>query len=181
MAARHISDWEQAKRQYPSTQELTERDWADFFTQRPDVLHAVLGDIYVVTKADEAKQRGQGRDGRRPKHVNGSLTELYEMITPRYHTGSFAEAICELKGAMSLRAFSAKVPIDHRELSRMMRGAARPSPYWMERIAEAYKVNPAYFADWRIEFVSTALATAFRRQPNLSIRAVKLLRTGRAR
>jgi transcriptional regulator with XRE-family HTH domain len=157
--------------------EPSESDWVDLFDRNPSVLHAILGDIFRVVKSDEAKQRGEGRDGRRTKVINGSLRELEAMITPRYSQEPFGEAVKDLIGSRSLRQFAAKVPMDHRELSRLMRGQSKLSVYYLERIAAAGKVHPAFFTEWREQFVISAVQRAFRSRPNMSITAVKQLRS----
>lgn len=169
------ADWENTQ-QFESLK-ASETDWIDFFDRRPDVLHAILGDVYIATKYDERKREtGQRLDGRRVMPRNASLQELNQMITPRYSMQPFPLAVAELKGERSLRQFASRVPMDHRELSRMIRGVAEPSTYWMERIASSYSVAPAYFLEWRIQFVTARLVGIFTERPNLSVGVVKRLR-----
>lgn len=172
-----LADWDRAKQDYPSWKYGVD-EWVAFFDQRPDVMHQILGDIFVITKADEAKQRGEGRDGRRSKHINGSLDELYAMITPRYATEPFSTSILDLIGKMSLRQFAMKAGMDHRELSRLIRGKQDLTMYVMEKIALAGGVHAAFFMEWRNQFVLHAISSALTSRPNTSIRAVKILRQG---
>lgn len=157
---------------------VSEDEWARFFAQRPDVMHKLLGDLYVVSKAQEAKERGEGRDGRRPKYINGNFAELQTMITPQFSMDPFGIAVKALMRDMSLRGFAGKVGLDHRELSRMMRGNAKPTPYAMELIAKANKVTPHYFLEYRLGVITEAIESAARFQPAFTVRAVKFLRTG---
>lgn len=173
--ASKAADWDNAKALYPSVKNTDDAMWVDFFDQRPDVLHAILGDIYIVTKYDERKQRGEGRDGRRTMPRDANLDELWDMITPRFSTQPFALSVRELIGERSLRQFAAKVPMDHRELSRMMRGQTVLTGYWLEQIAKAGKVSPAFFLEYRHLYIADALAAVFSLRPNLGIGVYKKL------
>jgi hypothetical protein len=153
----------------------TDDEWVEFFNRRTDVLHAILGDVYIVHEYDERKQRGAGRDGRRTMPNDANLDKLWDITTPRYSMHPFPVAVKELIGERSLRQFAAKVPMDHRELSRMMRGVAPPTPYWLEQIAKAGKVNPAFFMEYRHAYVAEVLDVVFTTRPNLGIGVFKKL------
>lgn len=176
MAKVRTANWDRAKSEYPSYK-MDEDAWADFLTERPDVMANLLGDIYRATKAEERKQAGTYKGGRRPRHIDGNLDDLHKMITPQYSMDPFPVAVKELIGARALRQFAALVPMDHRELSRMMRGG-KLHRYWLEQIAKAGQVSPAFFVEWRTMFVVEAMSAVFASQPNMSIRAVKILTGG---
>lgn len=148
-----------------------------FFDRRPDVIHAILGDIYIVSHYEEKKRRGEGRDGRRTMPRDANLDALWDLITPRYSQQPFGLAVRELMGERSLRQFAGKVPMDHRELSRLMRGRSAPSLYVMEQIASAAKVNPAFFLEYRVGYVTERMTQVFAARPNLSIGVFKKLRS----
>lgn len=154
----------------------TDDQLVEFFDRRPDVMHALLGDIYIVYRYDERKQRGEGRDGRRTMPRDANLDELWDITTPRYSMQPFGLAVKELIGERSLRQFAAKVPMDHRELSRMMRGQSQVTAYYMERIASASKVSPAFFLEYRMAYVAEVMGAVFRQRPNLSIGVYKKLK-----
>jgi transcriptional regulator with XRE-family HTH domain len=97
------------------------------------------------------------------------------MITPRFAMVPFPEAVRELMGTQSLRAFAAKVPMDHRELSRLMRGVSKLDCYVLERIAKAGDVTPAFFMEWRTLRICEVLSGLFAAQPNLSVQALKAM------
>ena len=158
----------------PSDEELVE-----FFGRRNDVLYALLGEVYVVDHYDERKRNGEGRDGPRAMPFDANLDKLWDITTPRYSMQPFGVAVKELIGERSLRQFAAKVPMDHRELSRMMRGSSQPSLYTMEQIAKVGRVNPAFFLEYRIEQVTVTLSAVFKAKPNLSVGVWKRLRGAR--
>jgi hypothetical protein len=166
---------------YPSTVNATEKDWVDLFDERPDVMHSILGDIYAITKANQAVTR---KPGRRPRHVNGNLDELYAMITPTYATVPFGEAVAELIGTQSIRQFSAKIPMHYWSLIRLMRGERQiVNPYdieasmkTLEMIAKAGKVQPSYFVEYRTLYIMAVFRDVFAAKPNVSIGLMKRLR-----
>lgn len=172
--AQKVSDWENAKALYPSVKNGVE-EWVDFFHARPDVLHQILGDIYIVTKFDDAKREGRGRDGRRVMPKDANLGELWDMITPRFSMDPFPAAFKELQGERSLRAMAFKIGIDHRELSRMLTGKQALTLYGLDQIATKCRVAPAFFLEWRILYVQHVLGEILTQKPNLSIGVVKRL------
>jgi hypothetical protein len=176
------ADWERAAEMYPVTQYTGDKAfWTFFFEQRPDVLHQLLGDLYLITKVHEKAER---RGGRRARMVNGNLDELWGMLTPRYANVGFGDAVRELMGDASLRQFAARIPMHHHSLARLMNGErqvvnphdAEGSMRLLESVARAGGVHPAYFAEWRELYVLHALHEVFTAHPNLSIGVVKKLR-----
>lgn len=175
-----MADWDRAKEQYPSTTKLTESDWVAYFDEQPDVMHAILGDIFVITKAHEATVK---KSGRRPKFTNGSLDELWDMLTPTYSTAPFGEAVTELIGEQSIRGFSAKIPMHYWSLIRLMRGERKivqpqdiaGSMQTLEMIAKAGKVSPFYFAEYRSLYIFAMFEEVFAAKPNFTIGLTKRL------
>jgi hypothetical protein len=176
----NVADWERAKQNYPSTTKLTESDWVAFFDEQPDVMHAILGDIFVITKAHEATVK---KSGRRPKFTNGSLDELWDMITPTYSTEPFGSAVEALIGQQSIRAFSAKIPMHYWSLIRLMRGERKivqpndieGSMRTLEMIAKAGKVSAFYFAEYRTLYIFQMFEEVFTAKPNFTVGLVKRL------
>lgn len=172
------ADWERAKEMYPSTVTNTEDDWVDLFSQRPDIMHAILGDIYVITKANEAAVR---KSGRRPRYINGNMDELYDMITPKFATEPFGVAIKDLIGDQSIRKFAAKIPMHYWSLIRLMRGERQivnpndidSSMTTLEMIARAGRVSPNYFIEYRTLYIMRVFRDVFAARPNLTIGVMK--------
>lgn len=174
------AQWDNARSQFPSVKQTTD-DWVAFFDRRPDVVLQILGDIYREVKAQELRESGNAPTGRRPKAINGSLAELHEMITPRYSERPFAEAVEELRGTRSLRAFAAKVPMNHHTLTRMMRGELKLEMWRLEAIAAAAKVQPAFFLEWRVMYVQECVEIALFRSPHLATKVTKALQSAKER
>jgi transcriptional regulator with XRE-family HTH domain len=93
----------------------------------------------------------------------------------RYSMDPFPLAMEKLLAGRSQRAFAKKVPMHQMTLSRLMRGQYEPDLEMLERIAKAAKVTPAYFLEWRAEYISRVLSNVFRQRPNLSVAALQLL------
>lgn len=169
------SDFENARSQFPSVKNGVD-EWVAFFDDRPEVMLGILGDIYRETKAEELRESGKAPTGRRPKSINGNLDELHRMVTPQYSVEPFEVAVKELIGARSLRAFAAKVPMNHHTLTRMMRGDIKLEMWRLEQIAEAGKVQPGYFREYREMQLLDVIGKYFRRRPNASITLTKRIR-----
>ena len=159
---------------YPSTQ-LTEPGWLAFF-DTPEGTHAVgriLGDIYDAVKAEEEKEAGLQRMGRRPRR-DGSLAEVYATIFPQSYTMEpFTVALRDLLRGRSQRAFAPRVPMDQSTLSRLMAGSLQPDLVVLERIALAAKVHPGYFVEYRAQFVGKLMERIFTQQPNMGVKAFR--------
>lgn len=179
------ADYSYARAQYPEIDKLDADDWSDFFKERPDVLNRLLGEIYIITKTQESTHK---KSGRRTRYINGNLDELWNMIAPRYSVEPFADAVRELMGKQSLRAFAAKIPMHHHSLSRLMRGERQivnpndpiSSMGTLEQIAKAGNVHPAFFSEWRSLYVAHAVISVMQENPNLSIGIVGQLAESRA-
>lgn len=176
MAEGRQAQWEEARTLYPST-EYRKRDWAGYFDEHADVLTKLMGDVYRTYKTEEAKRGGVSnpQGGRRRSHVNGSLDELWSILTPKFSMDPFPVSCRELIGARSLRAFAGQAGMDHRELSRLLRGSTAPSIYWMETVAGAADVHPAFFLEWRVQTVVGIVEEALMARPHLSVTALKSL------
>jgi transcriptional regulator with XRE-family HTH domain len=181
MAAGPQADWATAAARYPVTAQTgSAQFWIDFFDERPGVLHQLLGDLYLITKAHQQADR---RGGRRSRNINGNLDELWGMLTPKFAVVPFDEALTDLMGEVSLRQFAKRIPMSHVQLLRLLRGdsvVVRPkdpqgSMQLLEAIARAGGVHPSYFQEWRELFVYNALHSMFERSPNLSIKVMKQL------
>jgi hypothetical protein len=169
---------------FPTTKMTDADGWVPFFDGRPDALHTLIGDIYRIVKAHEPAVR---KTGRRPRSINGNMQELWEMISPRFSQEPFAEAVKELMGTTSLRAFAAKIPMAHYSLTRLMTGERaivkvndpKGSMALLESIAKAGKVHPSYFCEWRELYVWSVLQEVLTAKPNLSISLVKQINRAR--
>lgn len=173
------ADFEEAKRRFPSTQ-MGEAEWLAFF-DTSDGMHAlgrVLGDIYDFVKAEEEREAGIHRMGRRPRR-DGSLEDVYNTVFPQAYTmDPFREAMHKLLNGRSRRQFAPKIPMTQTMFNRLLRGDFEPDMTMLESIARASKVQPAFFVEWRAMFVSQQIDKVLRARPNVGVRAYQSIRRG---
>lgn len=175
------ADFAKAKEMFPSTS-FGDEEWRAFF-QTPDGLHAmgrILYDIYDKVVDEQEREAGLRRMGRRPARDEVPLAEVYRKVLPPPPSQEpFPVALKYLLHRRSLRSFAPKIPIDVSTLSRMMRSGETPDIAMLERIAAAAKVHPAYFLEWRAQFVAQLIQSVYLDQPHLSITAFRALRGGK--
>lgn len=151
-----------------------------FLDAHPPVAHRMIEDIYYAVKAQEERDRGETRTGRRPRIPPRSLAEMYSTIFPEpYSMDPFPEAMEKLLRGQSQRAFSKKVPCHQTTMSRMMAGKLEPDLTMLEQIAAAARVKPAYFMEWRALALAELVRYAMMERPQESVGV--LLRTARPR
>lgn len=179
------ANWANARTLCPP-EDYGAEDWVAHYTDNPETLTQMLGDLYRVYKSEEEKHNGTANPtgGRRKSHINGNLDELWSIITPKFSILPFHQAFEELKGKRSLRQFAGRCGIDFRDLSRMvqssagtLKGRQRPATRFdLEAIAKAGGVHPAYFMEWRLLIVQSLITDVCAAQPNLSITMLRSLR-----
>ncbi len=152
----------------------TQDDWVWRMKADPSVFSNILSDLFRETRAESERRAGQARIGRRPNVIEGSLGELWEMITPRYATESFPVAVKALMADMPVDDFCALTTITRDRFTAMCRGEGLEM-FRLEAIARAFDVSPAYFMEWRSAYVLTLVEELLVAQPGLSIRYAKAL------
>lgn len=174
------ADWEKVKGMYACCA-IGEAEWLTFFhtPEGEKAIGAILGDIYAEVKAQEERNAGVRRIGRRPRPTRVSLAEVYATIFPeRYTTDPFPLALEKLLIGKSMRQFAMAVPCNHGTVSRLVSGQIEPDLVMLERVAGAAKVHPSYFSEWRAIFVGRLITEILLARPNLGIKALKALHTG---
>lgn len=161
------ADLDNARTLFP---ERTEDEWMALFDRAPHIWTDLLGDIFREVRAQEQRESGNARIGRRPKAIQGTMAELEAMVTPRFADEPFAVAVRELIGNRSLRAFAARVPMNHHTLTRMMRGELKLDPWRLAAIAKAGRVSPAFFVEYRQAEVMHAVEVVLAAKPHFAVR-----------
>lgn len=158
---------------------MGEADWIAVFDRDPDIMWRIVGDIYDVVKTEEEKAAGKRVMGRRPPR-SGSLEDVWATVFPApYSMDPFPEALRKLMNGRSQSAFAMRVPIHQTTLSRMLKGEWMPDLQMLERIAEAAKVQPAYFVEWRAQYVAGLIQRVLMERPNMSVMALRQVKHGR--
>jgi hypothetical protein len=179
------ANWAKARTLCPP-EEYGSQEWLAHYSENPEALTQMLGDLFRVYKSEEEKRNGTANPsgGRRKSYINGNMDELWAIITPRFSTKPFHEAFEDLKGPRTMRQFALRAGMDHRVIHRMLqhsagtlKGRQRPATrYDLEVIAKAGGVHPAYFLEWRLMVVQDLVTQVFVQQPNLSISVLRSLR-----
>lgn len=175
------ADLEKAKQLYPSTQ-MGEAEWMAFFDTPAGfaAMGAIIGDIFDEVKAEEEKEAGVKRMGRRPSRT-ASLTEVWATVFPApYSMDPFPESLNKLLNGRSQRAFAMKIPCNQSTLSRLLSGEWAPDLTMLERIALAARVSPSYFVEYRAMFIGQLITKALTNSPNLGVTHLRLLRGARS-
>lgn len=173
------ADYVAAKQRFSSIEAATSDTWITFFDSPRgfNILGKLMGDAYGTVKDEEERQAGARRTGasrRAPR--SASLDEVFEAIFPdRYSIEPFPVAMEKLLAGRSQRAFAKTAKVHQMTLSRLMRGQYEPDIEMLEKLAKAAKVSPAFFLEWRAQYISSVLKTVFLKKPNLSIGALQLL------
>ncbi len=147
--------------------------WLEKMRTDPSVFTHLLSDLVRETRAEKERLAGQAKIGRRPRVIDGSLSELWDMITPRYATVPFPEALRAL-GDISPAEFAHKTTLSPDTYRKMMRGEALDM-WRIEVVARGLGVSPAYFREWRTDYVLTVVSELLDQQPNLTIRYAKFM------
>lgn len=176
------ANFERAKAMYPSIG-MDMDDWLKFFDTPAgvDAMGRLLYDIYDEVKAQEEREAGVHKMGRRPARRAVSIDELFSVVMPQqYSNDTFTVLLRRLIGERSQRAFASKIPCSQPYLARLLSGEYQPDLTMLERIAEAGKVKPWYFPEWRAMFMGQLITDVLLAKPNLSIDAVRNARQVRS-
>ncbi len=165
------ADYDNARRHFRLP---TMTDWVDRMRADPLVFTRVLSDLFRETRAQAERQAGQARIGRRPKVIEGSLSELWEMITPQYSNEPFHASVRQLMGDMTVAEFCKLTGLTRPRFEAMLQGEG-VDMWRLEMISRALDISPAYFAEWRISYVLTLIEELLTLQPGLGIRYTKAL------
>lgn len=158
-----------------------EQMWIDRFTEDPDLMWRIVGDMVRFVSSDEIP-RGDKTNGRsagarmvQPQHRN--LETVWRVLHGHFSNDPFPVAVRELIGKRSMRLFAQRAGFkSSATLHRYIRGERQLTMEALEAMAKAGKVDPAYFVEWRALWLSRELFRAMVRRPNESMRAVKMIR-----
>lgn len=176
------ANFERARAMYPSV-DMDLQEWLRFFDSPAGVeaMGRLLYDIYDEVKAQEEREAGVHKMGRRPARPAVGIDELFSVVMPQsFANDPFPVALRKLMNGRSQRAFAAKVPCSQPHLNKLLTGERVPDLVMLERIAVAAKVDPWFFPEWRAMFVGQLITNVLLAKPNLSIAAVQNARRGRS-
>lgn len=173
------ANFERAKAAYPSCS-MGEQEWIAVFDRNPDIMWAIVGDIYDAVKTEQEKDAGIRRMGRRPARQATSMEEVFATVFPnQYSMDPFPTAFEKLLNGRSQRQFALKIPCNQGTISRLLSGQVQPDLIMLERIAEVAKVPAHYFVEYRALLIGQMVTRVLLEQPNMGVTAMKRVRAGR--
>src|SRR6059058_5827948 len=128
-----------------------EPDWAAIFKD-PDVFARVLKDVLKVDQLEV------GRTGPRPNLDRERGMRSWQEIGGDYSELPFVDAFRILTRDNSQRTIARKTGLSKTRIVRLARGEDRPNMDDLRVIADAYKKKPAYFVEYRAEYILAAIA-----------------------
>lgn len=176
---RNRKDWAEriarVKEDYPSIDQL---DWEKAFRQDPGLMANILHDILERDAYEIAMEEGAyAAGGRKPNLTSTGQTEtrLRQFRGEDHTTLVFAEAFTLMIGDMRLSTLARKVGMSKTQVWRLLRAQAQPSSEEMEKIAQAFRRHPSYFAEYRMGWVLGVLARRLENLPEATVGFYKRL------
>jgi hypothetical protein len=151
---------EMIEEEFPGT---STAGWAQILKD-PDVLARVLKDILKVDQIEV------GRAGPRPNlDVERGMRTWFEMSVGDYSELPFVESFKVLVRGNSQRTIARKTSISKTRIVRLQQGIDRPDAETLRVIAEAYQKRPAYFVEYRAEYILAAVAARLHDEHELTV------------
>lgn len=136
----------------------------------PDVLARILKDILKVDQIEP------GRAGPRPNlDVERGMRTWREMTVGDFAERPFPEAFRILSRNNSIRTIARKTSISKSRVERLLHGQDHPTADDLRTIAAAYQKKPAYFVEYRAEFIMAAIAARLTDEHEMTVALYKKL------
>lgn len=157
---------------------MDEEAWLKAMDHDPDIMWAILADIYNVIRDEQERVDGKRRMGRRPMRAAGSIDELIAAVIPQqFGTDRFTEALRLLLLGKSHSQFARRVPCAPSTISRLLSGEYVPDLLMLERLARAANVPAHFFVEYRALYVGSIIERTLTQHPHLGVAAFKRLRS----
>lgn len=144
--------------EFPGTKDA---DW-NTILKDPDVFARILKDVLKVDQMEI------GRAGPRPNLDLERGMRTWAEIQGDYSERPFIAAFAVLTTGNSQRVIARKTGISKTRIVRLQQGDDRPNVDDLRVIAEAYKKKPAYFVEYRAEYILAAIATRLENEHELT-------------
>ena len=153
---------------FPSVDRL---DWAEVFRQDPALMGRIINDILKLDAAEP------GKPGKRPGLEQGDAeARLGTLFDTNYSELPFHQALKYVVGERSIRHVASKTGLNRNTVHRLLSGDQVPDEYEIEAIAKAFKIEPAYFAEYRLAYIIGFLFTRLENNPDATVLFYKRLR-----
>lgn len=164
--------------QEDGTRYTFEQMWVDRFSKDPDLMWLMIGDIVRYVSADEIPRGDRTSSRRQVQDKDRNLAAVWRIIGEAYSMEPFPVAVTELIGERSLRAFATRAGFGSVEtLRRYMRGQRPLTAVALESCAQAGRVEPFYFVEYRAMWLATELQRAMLARPEASVQAVRKVKS----
>lgn len=148
------------EQQFPS---VVESDW-NVILRDEDIFGRILRDILKVDQMEP------GRAGPRPNVDYERGIKTWKEITAQdYSDRPFIPTFRHLIRGQSCRTVARKTKLSRSKVDRLLLGHETPKVEELRAIAEAYGKKPAFFAEYRAEFILAAIATRLDREAELTV------------
>lgn len=154
-----------------------EQMWVDRFTEDPDLMWLIVGDVVRYVSADEIPRGTRVSSRRQTQDKDRNLQSVWRVLHGHYSNDPFPVAVQELIGKRSLRDFASRSGFGSvQTLIRYQRGERPLTMTCMEGMAKAGRVEPHYFVEYRALWLGRELQRAMLARPNESLKAIKMIR-----
>lgn len=156
--------------EFPSVDDL---DWEETFAIDIEMMGRIIGDLVAI-----GQRGGKGRSGPRksPEFNADSMQELRELFGLDYSMLDFPQSLSILGNGDSNKTIHDKTGLPLARIRKLVNGDEPPTMSEIIQVAHAYKKRPSYFADYRVLFVASRLATELERNPEYALGLFKHLR-----
>lgn len=158
---------EELEKRYPSLSTLAgppgrmaQRAWVATFSERPDVMHALLADFIKQAHAQP------GRIGQRPMPKEEQV-DLQGLLYGEQNEEPMVTVLPRLV-TMSERVMCARISMSRTQWQRLLRGEYDPDVYEIRKIAEALKKPPTYFIEYRKAMAVAAFINLLEERPGIA-------------
>lgn len=162
-SAKHRVPWkhrvELIKEEFPH---VADRDWHGILKDE-DVLGRILKDILKVDQMEP------GRAGPRPNlDYERGLQTWKEMTGQDYSESPFCESFHWLIRGQSRTTVARKTNLSRTKVHRLLVGTEQPTIDELRVIAEAYGKKPAFFVEYRAEYIMAAVAMELHKRTEMA-------------
>lgn len=146
--------------QFPS---VMDADW-NVILRDPDILGRLFRDILKVDQIEP------GRAGPRPNlNYDRGMQTWREITGQDFSELPFHRAFRLIARNQSYTTIARKTNISRSRIYRLMQGSEHPTVEDLRACAEAYGKKPAYFAEYRAEFILAAIAARLAKETEMTI------------
>jgi hypothetical protein len=141
---------------------VTNPEW-NAILRDPDVLARLLRDILKIDQIEP------GRAGPRPGlDFDRGMQSWKEFTGQDYCELPFAQAFRLIAYGQSIRQIAHKTGVARSRVDRLLRGEDLPTIGDLRVIASAYNKKPAFFAEYRVEYIIAAISARLSTERDMS-------------